>query len=167
MEGASSMAQHIHANDDETRHPPDDAITMLIADHRQVRALFQQYADTPDPYLKQIIAEHVFAELTLHMLLEETVFYPAVAEQADEEGKHLVSEAQQDHQDIRALIETLQEIDDDTAFETRFQKLRVHVEQHIEDEEARMFPEAVQVLASHWEEITVLLQERKAQILAS
>jgi hemerythrin-like domain-containing protein len=101
------------------------------------------------------------------MLLEETVFYPVVAEQADEEGKQLVDVALQDHQDIKALIEILQEIEDDAAFETRFQELRVHVEQHIEDEEITMFPQAAQVLATHWEEITVLLQERKAQILAS
>jgi hemerythrin superfamily protein len=161
------MAQHIHANDDEIRHQPDDAIALLTADHRQVRTLFQQYEDTPDPYLQQIIAEHVFAELTLHMLLEETVFYPAVAEQVDEEGKRLVDVALQDHQEIKALVETLQEIDDDAAFETRFQELRVQVEQHIEEEEARMFPEAAQVLAVHLEEITVLLQERKEQILAS
>jgi hemerythrin-like domain-containing protein len=161
------MAPHIHANDDETNHQPDDAIALLTADHHQVCALFQQYADTPDPYLKQIIAEHVFAELTLHMLLEETVFYPAFAEQADEEGKRLVSEALQDHQQLRNLMETLQEIDDDAAFEARFQALRAQVEQHIEDEETRMFPEAAQALASHWEEITILLQERKAQILAS
>ena len=161
------MTQHIHANDDETDNQPDNAITMLTADHRQVRALFQQYADTSDPYLKQIIAEHVFAELALHTLLEETVFYPAVAEQADTEGKELVKEALQDHQEIKALLETLQETDDDAAFEAGFQALRVQVEQHIEEEETRMFPEAAQVLASHWEEITVLLQERKAQILAS
>jgi hypothetical protein len=95
------MIQHIHANDNETNHQPDDAITMLTADHRQIRALFQQYADTPDPYLRQIIAEHAFAELTLHTLLEESVFYPAVAEQADAEGKQLVEEALQDHQEIR------------------------------------------------------------------
>ena len=62
------MVQHIPANNDETSHQPDDAIAMLEADHRQIRALFQQYADTPDPYLKQIIAEHVFAELVLHTL---------------------------------------------------------------------------------------------------
>ena len=160
------MAQHIHANDG-TRHQPDDAITMLTADHRQVRALFQQYADTPDPYLKQIIAEHVFAELTLHMLLEETVFYPAFAEQADAEGKRLVSEALQDHQQLRNLMETLQEIDDDAAFEAGFQALRGQVEQHIKEEETRMFPEAAQVLATRWEEITMLLQERKEHILAS
>ena len=81
------------------------------------------------------------------------MFYSAVAEQADEEGKQLVSEALQDHQAVKEGIETLQEIDDDAAFETRFQELRVQVEQHIEEEEARMFPEAAQVLASHWEEI--------------
>ena len=161
------MTQRIHANDDETRHPPDDALAMLTADHRQVRALFQQYADTSDPYLKQIIAEHVFAELTLHMLLEETVFYPAFAEQADKEGKRLVSEALQDHQQLRNLMETLQEIDDDAAFEAGFQALRGQVEQHIEEEETRMFPEAAQVLATRWEDITILLQELKEHILAS
>jgi hemerythrin-like domain-containing protein len=161
------MTEHDHANQNETRHQPDDAMTMLTADHRQVCALFQQYEDTHDPYLKQIIAEHVFAELTLHMLLEETVFYPAFAEQANEEGKRLVEAALQDHQQLRELIETLQEIDDDTAFETRFHTLRDHVNQHIEDEEATMFPQAAQVLATHLEEMTVLLQERKEQILAS
>src|SRR4030095_4421466 len=139
------MTQHIHANDDETRHPPDDAIAMLTADHRQVCALFQQYADTPDTYLRQIIAEHIFAELTLHMLLEETVFYPAVAEQADAEGKQMVDVALQDHQEIKALVETLQEIDDDAAFEAQFQALQAQVEQHIAEEETRMFPEAAQV----------------------
>ena len=161
------MTRRDSANDDEPRHQADDAIAMLTADHRQVRALFQQYEDTSDPYLKQIIAEHVFAELTLHMLLEETVFYPAVAEQTDEEGKGLVSEALQDHQQLRELMATLQETDDDAAFETRFQALRDHMDQHVEDEETTIFPEAAEVLATHWEEITGLLQERKAQILAS
>jgi iron-sulfur cluster repair protein YtfE (RIC family) len=161
------MAPHIHANDDETRHQPDDAIALLTADHRQVRALFQQYADTPDPYLQQIIAEHVFAELTLHMLLEETVFYPAFAEQADKEGKRLVSQALLDHQQLRDLIATLQDVAEDEVLETRFHALRDHVEQHVEDEETTMFPQAAQVLATHLEEITVLLQERKAQKLAS
>ena len=70
------MTQHTYANDDETRHQPDDAMAMLIADHRQVRALFQQYEDTSDPYLKQIIAEHVFAELTLHMLAGRNCVLP-------------------------------------------------------------------------------------------
>ena len=101
------------------------------------------------------------------MLLEETVFYPAFAEQAGEEGKRLVSEVLQDHQQLRNLMETLQEIDDDAAFEAGFRMLRDRVEQHVEEEETRTFPKATQVLATHWEEITMLLQERKEHILAS
>jgi hypothetical protein len=134
------MTQRTNVNDDETRHQPDDAMALLRADHRQVRALFQQYADTPDTYLRQIITEHVFAELTLHMLLEETVFYPAVAEQADEEGKQLVEEALQDHQEIKVLLETLQATDDDAAFEAGFQALRVQVEQRIEERRDQNVP---------------------------
>jgi hemerythrin-like domain-containing protein len=67
---------------------------------------------------------------------------------------------------VKARIEALQETDDDAVFEAGFQVLRAQVEQHIEEEETRMFPEAAQVLATHWEEITILLQERKAQLLA-
>src|SRR5207245_8086091 len=115
VEGECFVIRRDSANGNDAMHQSDDAIAMLTADHRQVRALFQQYADTPDPYLKQIIAEHVFAELTLHMLLEETVFYPAVAEQTDEEGKGLVREALQDHQQLRDRRATLQEIDGDAA----------------------------------------------------
>jgi iron-sulfur cluster repair protein YtfE (RIC family) len=161
------MAPYGHTNENETRAEPADAMAMLTADHRQVRALFQQYEDTSDPYLRQIVAGHVFAELELHMLLEETVFYPAFAEQADEEGKQLVSEALQDHQQLRELIATLEDVDEDEAFETRFQALRDRVNQHVEDEETTMFSQAAQVLATHLEEITGLLQERKEQILAS
>ena len=161
------MTRRDTANGDETRHPPDDAVAMLTADHHQVRVLLQQYADTPDSYLQQIIAEHVFAELTLHMLLEETVFYPAFAEQADEEGRLLVEAALQDHQEVKACIEALQEIDDDAVFAAVFQTLRDHVDQHFTEEETTLFPQAAQVLATHWEEITILLQERRAQILAS
>ena len=161
------MIRRDSTNGNDAMHQSDDAITLLTADHRQVRVLFQQYADTPDPYLKQIIAEHIFAELTLHMLLEETVFYPAVAEQADEEGKRLVSEALQDHQQLRDLIAPLQDVAEDEAFEAGFHALRDHMEQHVEDEETTIFPQAAQVLAAHLEEITILLQERKKQILTS
>ena len=75
--------------------------------------------------------------------------------------QRLVSEALQDHQQLRDLIATLQDVDeDDAAFEAGFQVLRDQVEQHVEDEETTLFPQAAQVLATHWEEITGLLQER-------
>src|SRR5689334_24211968 len=98
MEGACSMTPHIHANDDETRYPPDDALAMLTAAHRQIRALFQQYVDTPDPYLRQMIAEHVFTALERHTLLEDTVLYAAFAVATDAAGEVLIGEASRAHQ---------------------------------------------------------------------
>ena len=56
---------------------------------------------------------------------------------------------------------------EDEVFETRFQALKDRVNQHFEDEETTMFPQAAQILATHLEEITILLQERKEQVLAS
>ena len=41
------------------------------------------------------------------------------------------------------------------------------VEQHVEQEEHEMFPQAAQALAEHLEEITALMQECKARLLAS
>jgi hemerythrin superfamily protein len=161
------MTQPDHANGNETMHEPEDAIAMLKADHRQVRTLFQQYEETSDPYLKQIIAEHVFAELTLHTLLEETIFYPALAELADAEGQQLVDGALQDHQRVSELVADLREDDNDEEFEVRFCELRDHVEQHVEEEETALFPKAEQSLGEHLEEITALMQERKAEILSS
>jgi hemerythrin-like domain-containing protein len=167
VEGGCFVIRRDATNGNDALHQPDDALAMLTADHRQVRVLFHQYADTSDPYLKQIIAEHIFAEIELHTMLEETVFYPALAEQADEEGKRLVHEALQDHQQLRDLMETLEATDDDAAFEARFAALREHVERHFKDEETTLYPQASEILATHLEEITVLLQERKEQILAS
>jgi len=161
------MAQHDHVNEHETIAEPNDAIAMLQADHRQVRTLFQQYEETPDPYLKQIIAEHVFAELALHALLEETIFYPALIDLTLVEGTQLVDSALQAHQMVRERIADLREIDDDEAFEARFHALRDDVDQHIEEEESAMFPQAAQALGEHLEEITALMQERKEEILAS
>ena len=90
------MAQYNDANENALMGQ-SAAMARLTADGRQERALFQPYEDTPDPSLQQSIAEHVLAELTRRTWLEETVFYPAFAEQADEEGKRLVSDALQDH----------------------------------------------------------------------
>ncbi len=154
------MAQPAHTNG-------HDALAMLTDDHRHVRALFQQYADTLDPYLKQIIAEHVFAELTLHLLLEETVFYQAMAEADDAEGKRMVTAALQDHQQLQELMATLHTIDNDAGFEAGFRTLRDRVDTHVKAAETGLFPQATHLLAAHLEELAILLQERKAQLLAS
>lgn len=147
---------------------PEDAIEMLRADHQKVRELFQDYEQTQDQKAKQKIAKQVFVELEIHTQLEENVFYPAFRLEADKEGKQLVTESLQEHQEVKDLIEELQELDSDSeAFDAKFYELMESVEHHVEEEESEMLPEAEQVLAEQVEELMDEMQELKKQLLSS
>lgn len=59
-----------------------NAVDMLKKDHQTVKALFQQFegAETSE---QQAIAAQIFNALTIHAVLEEEIFYPAVRERID------------------------------------------------------------------------------------
>jgi hemerythrin-like domain-containing protein len=158
-------------NDGTTRHnnliQPADAIEMLKSDHRRVRALFQRYDETDDQAMRQGIVAELFVELELHTQLEETVFYPAFADETNQEGQELVATSLEDHEDIDVLVEELRGLEaDQEAFTAKFQVLRTKVEQHVQEEESQMFPQAEQALEEQLEELRDEMQEIKEHLLA-
>jgi hemerythrin superfamily protein len=158
-------------NDGTFRHnnliQPADAIEMLKADHRRVRALFQRYDETDDQGMRQGIVAELFVELELHTQLEESVFYPAFADESNQEGQELVAASLEDHEDIDVLVEELRGLEaDQEAFAAKFQELRTKVEQHVQDEESQMFPQAEQALEEQLEELRDEMQEIKEHLLA-
>ena len=161
------MPKRHTAKGHETMALPDDAIAMLKADHRKVLHLFRQYDATHDQEMQQRIAEDVFAALDLLGQLEDAVFYPALAEAGGEEGERLVGGARQEHQLFKDLMAELRDIGDEDEFPARFHALRDYVEQHVEDEEREMFPQAEVHLADTMAHITDAMQERKHQLVAS
>lgn len=56
---------------------PADAVQMLKADHKQVRERFAEFHSAQADN-KDAIARRLFAELDIHTVLEEELFYPAV-----------------------------------------------------------------------------------------
>jgi hemerythrin superfamily protein len=147
---------------------PADAIEMLEADHRKVKELFSKYVATSDQKAQRKIAEQVFVELETHAQLEETVFYPAFAEETDEEGKQLVTESLEEHQAVKELIDELRDIDvDDAEFDSKFHALMDDVEHHVEEEEAEMFPKAQEDLEAQLEDLLGEMQELKQQLTAA
>ena len=72
-----------------------DAIKMLKDDHSKVKDLLREYAKAGDGAFKarQEIADQVFAELEVHTMLEEEIFYPAVKAKTDDAGKSHVLRA--------------------------------------------------------------------------
>src|SRR5215216_5895728 len=125
---------------------PADAIAMLKADHQRVKDLFAQYEATSNLDTKRTLATQVFVELETHAQLEENVFYPAVNEETDA-GPELVKESLEEHQTMKNLIQELRNMGSATkAFDVKFQELIRHVEQHVKEEEAEMFPLAEEEL---------------------
>jgi hemerythrin superfamily protein len=147
-----------------------DAIDMLKADHKKVKELFRQYEAAGDRahQKKKSIAEEVFTEITVHSSLEEELFYPAVKELTDEDGKDLVAESIEEHHVVATLIEELKGLDPrDERYDAKFTVLMENIEHHIEEEEGELFPEAEEVLGDAIEELGGQMKERKEQLMAS
>src|SRR5579871_819125 len=54
-----------------------DAISLLKADHQQVKTWFDQFESTRSDDRKKTLAEQICKALTVHAQIEEEIFYPA------------------------------------------------------------------------------------------
>jgi iron-sulfur cluster repair protein YtfE (RIC family) len=125
-----------------SRRPGEDALSSLAHDHRGIEALFKRVRK--DPLLLSELQE----ELEIHARAEEEVFYPAVEQALGGEGSSLVAEARRQHQDMRERLGELDGLDRAAAeFAQALQELQAAVEQHIDEEEIRMFPRAEDAMA--------------------
>jgi len=123
------MTRRDEATGNEMRAESDDALALLTAEHRQIRALFQHYEDTAEHDLKRQIAADVFTALERHTVLEDTVLYAAFAVATDAEGELLLGEAFRTHQLCTTLMEELWELaPDDARFARRWHALRDQIE---------------------------------------
>ncbi len=123
-------------------HP--DAIELLTADHREVKALFKAYdklvKDDADAGEKQIVAAQICVMLTAHATAEEELFYPAAREVLGE-NEDLVDEADVEHASAKALIAQIESgSPDDPLYDARVKVLGEYIDHHVKEEEGEMFP---------------------------
>ena len=117
-----------------------NAIELLKADHKAVDRLFDEVeASEADAHLG--IFEQIKAELEAHAHIEETIFYPSLQEDGDEELVELTSEALKEHSQMKVFLGELSVLGDDTEkFESLLTKLIEDVRHHVDEEENIMFP---------------------------
>ncbi|MGM9482801.1 hemerythrin domain-containing protein [Roseateles sp. NT4] len=121
-----------------------NAIDLLIADHKEVKALFKDYdklvkseAQTED---KQTIALQICTMLTAHATVEEELFYPA-ARRVLGKDEDLVDEADVEHASCKELIAQIEEgAPDDPLYDAKVKVLGEYIDHHVKEEEGEMFP---------------------------
>jgi iron-sulfur cluster repair protein YtfE (RIC family) len=117
-----------------------NAIELLTADHKAVDKLFRQ-VETTDQAEHPAIFEQIKAELDTHAHIEETIFYPSLQEAGDEDIRELVSEAIQEHLQMKTVLGELGVLVADPAkLDPLLLKLIEDVRHHVRDEEGELFP---------------------------
>lgn len=134
------------ASEPSTQHTEGaDAIDLLVADHKKVAHLFKAFeslveAEGSDDDKENLVVQ-LCNELTIHMQVEEELFYPAVQRALDEDS--LMDEAYVEHASARQLIEQLQRMQPhDPLYEAKVVVLQEQIEHHVKEEEKEMFPKA-------------------------
>jgi len=141
--------------------PENHAITILLKDHDRVKELFDRFDKAKSTAEKEKIITAALAELKVHAIVEEEIFYPAVRKHV---GKDRMNEADEEHHVARVLIAELDH--DGRADDHRYAKFTVlseNVRHHIDEEEGEVLPKAKE-LKIDFEALGRQILERKARL---
>lgn len=122
-----------------------DAFSLLSDDHRKVRQMLQQFEEIKDDDeqldLKLELVEQICFELTVHALVEEELFYPALRAAVVDDD--MMDEAEADHAGIKDLVSQLEGMEaDDEELDATVTVLTEQFERHVTMEEEEMFAKA-------------------------
>ncbi len=156
----------IEADDDE--QPEQDAVSLLSADHAEVKQMFEQYrqlveGSAADDRRGELAAE-ICSALTVHAEIEEDIFYPAMREAIDDEL--LLDQAEVEHAAARDLIEQIESMDaGDALFDAKVLVLGEYIDHHVQEEENEIFPQA-EKSGIDLAELGAELGERKRELMS-
>jgi len=129
--------------DDES--PAQDAVSLLSADHAEVKQMFETYRqlvdENADDEQRGELARNICSMLTVHAEIEEEIFYPAMRENVDDELT--LDEAEVEHAAAKELIEQIEGMDPgDALYDAKVIVLGEYVDHHVQEEENELFPQA-------------------------
>ena len=139
----------------------DNALVLLMNDHRQVETLFQQYenANANDSAL----VSQICLALDVHAQIEEEIFYPEG--QGAIEDSTLVSEALTEHASAKQLIAQIRQgMHQPERLNNLLMELRQQVMHHVQEEESELFPQ-VEASGLDLNDLGRRLSERKMALM--
>ena len=148
-----------------------DACSLLDADHRNVKRMFNEYETLTQskaksvPQKKRELATQICQELKVHAQIEEEIFYPAL--RAVIKDSDLLNEAEVEHasaKDLIAQIEAAEEADD--KFDAKVTVLGEYIDHHVKEERNEIFVKARASRKIDLFGMREQLQNRKEELLA-
>jgi hypothetical protein len=125
---------------------PQDAIKLLKADHEEAANLYGKFFDAKTATEKRLLAAELCLALSVHMRIEEDIFYPGVdaflMEAEETADKLVIPEARVEHASLKKLITEVEAAPEDVEFEARVQVMCEYTRHHIKEEEKKMFLKA-------------------------
>lgn len=145
----------------------EDAVTLLTKDHNDAKELFRSYQELAERDAsadeRLAIAQEICEALTLHAIVEEEIFYPALRAAAEDFEDEL-NEAQVEHGTVKELVEQIKAMDpDEDLYDAKVKVLGEYVHHHASEEEAEMFPKA-RSADIDLEELGQEMKERKEEL---
>jgi hemerythrin superfamily protein len=143
-----------------------DAIQLLMSDHKEVEELFKQFQKVKkNDGDKAGIVKQICDALSVHAEIEEEIFYPAARDALSEKGEDMLDEAEVEHASIKSLVEQLEDADsEDDLYDAKVKVLCEYVTHHVKEEEGEMFPK-VRKTNLDLEELGAELMERKQELM--
>jgi hemerythrin superfamily protein len=140
-----------------------NAIELLEQDHREVEAYFDEFEELEDDSAKGELAQKICMALTVHMQIEEELFYPAAREAIDDDD--LLDEAVVEHAGAKNLIAEIEDMEPgEDLFDAKVKVLGEMIKHHVEEEEEEMFPE-VEASDMDTDAVGAQLAKRKAELM--
>jgi hemerythrin-like domain-containing protein len=140
-----------------------DAIAMLKTDHDKVKKLLTELESTTERGVKtrQELFATIKGELTVHEVIEEEIFYPAL--KSHPKAKDIVLEGYEEHHVVDLLMGELESLDvSDETWGAKALVMKENIEHHIEEEEGEMFKQARSVFdRQELEDLGARMAERK------
>ncbi len=110
-----------------------NALQLLAEDHRKVEQLFEKFGSARGAAAQQKIVQQLCEELTIHTMIEEEIFYPALCGKIEDD---LLNEAMVEHDGAKTLVLDLKSAAPDEAYYTaKVTVLQEQIEHHVREEE--------------------------------
>ena len=149
--------------------PAGDAITLLKADHAEVKKLYRRYEKLAqaqaDADSRGALAMQICHALTAHATAEEELFYPAAREALSDQD--LLDHADVEHASAKDLIAQIEGMHaDDSHFDAKVMVLCEYVVHHVKEEEGELFPACRRSRKMALKPLGAAIAARKAEVLS-